>query len=108
MVASTMPMTATRRVLSTPTTRARKIGVGRRVVDHGLADRQAGLAPQIGETRRDATRLEVPRGVGDEVPDGQPDYRDHDDLPEDRADHRVVEGQLYFPRSAGDAQRATL
>ena len=70
-------------------------GVGGRVVDRGLRDREARGALQEAEARRDAEAREVDERVVDEVGDGAEDDDDGDELVDDRADARVVvEGRL--------------
>ena len=81
-VASTMPITATRSVLTTPTMKAQQISVLRSVGEPGVGDRHAGFAAEEGKAGRDAAHRQIVHGVGPQPGDQADHDADHQDLPE--------------------------
>src|SRR3546814_17686806 len=47
------------------------VGVGRRVLDSGLANGKAGLAPQKAEARGNIASCQVMQGVGNKIPNAK-------------------------------------
>jgi hypothetical protein len=76
-VASTMPMAATRSVLTTPT-----IGILGAVGEPGIGNRHPGLATEKGKSGRDATHRKIVNGVRPKPGDDRDRDPHHHDLPE--------------------------
>jgi hypothetical protein len=82
MVASTMPITATRRVLAIADDEGPEVGVARTIGEQAVGNRHARFAAEKGKAGGDAAGRQVGDGVGPEEGDHPDRDSDHQDLPE--------------------------
>ena len=74
------------------------VGAGRRILDHRVADLEAGLASEIVETAGDLLPVQIVDGVADEIPGETGDETDDHDLKDPAADDRIVPGRHSHAR----------